>query len=244
MTRPGSPAVHRAARILAELAANPHGLTVPELARRLGTAKSSVSDLVSTLLEEGAVTRDEQATVRLGARIPEIARGFVGGSRLIDEFRGACSRVTELNGAAIVLAVLVGGDIAHVAVREGDRPLPLTLTPGMRLPAWSTATGIALLSHLPDAVVDRMFQHEPAVSPSGLTFDADRLRLALKVCRSRGWASNDGVEEMALAGTAAAINVGGRTLAAVGIVRALGDATHEKDSAAILRLAGELASHA
>ncbi|MCV7286296.1 helix-turn-helix domain-containing protein [Mycolicibacterium wolinskyi] len=244
MTSPGSPAVHRAARVLAELAANPHGVSVPELARRLGTAKSSVSDLVSTLLLERAVTRDEQGTVRLGVRIAEIARGFVGGTRLIEEFRPACARISELDGAAVVLAVLVGGDIAHVAVREGDRPLPLTLTPGMRLPAWSTATGIALLTDLPDVVVDRLYQNEPAASPSGLIFDADRLLLARKACRTRGWASNEGVEEMTLAGTAAVVVVDGRPLAAVGVVRAQGSARHATDAAAIGRLAHELASRA
>lgn len=243
-TGPGSPAVQRAARLLSELAVHPHGLTVPELARRLATAKSSVVDLVSTLVAESAVTRDENGVVRLGGRMVEIASGFVGGTRLIEEFPRACSRVVELDGSAVVLAVRIGGDIAHVAVREGVRPLPLTLTPGMRLPAWSTATGIALLGELSDESVDRLFCDVPATSPSGLTFDPQRLRAARAKYRRHGWASNEGVEEMTLAGTATTVMVEGRVLAAVGVVRPRGEGTRSKDASAIRRLAHDLASRA
>jgi IclR family transcriptional regulator, pca regulon regulatory protein len=242
--RPGSAAVHRAAAILQELATHPEGITAPELSRRLDTAKSSVTDVVSTMLGQDAVTKDDDGVVRLGRQIVRIARGFVGGTRIIEEFPRSCARIPELDGAAVVLAILFGTDSAHIAVREGARPLPLTLTPGMRLPAWSTATGIALLAELPDGRFEGMFTGPAPVSPSGLTFDHQRLLEACATYRRRGWASNEGVEEMQLSSTAATIRVNRRPIAAVGVVRPLGERRPAQDASAVSRLAQDIAAHA
>ncbi|MFC7585998.1 helix-turn-helix domain-containing protein [Nonomuraea antimicrobica] len=66
----GSPAVHKAARILFELAAHPEPTSPAELSRRLSIPKSSLADLCATLVETGMLVRDLEGRMRLGPRLP------------------------------------------------------------------------------------------------------------------------------------------------------------------------------
>ncbi|MDT0341944.1 IclR family transcriptional regulator [Streptomyces litchfieldiae] len=242
--RAGSPAVHRAARVLSELAAHDEALSVSELSRRLGLPKSSLADLVGVLVHEGMLARDLDARVRLGGRIRLIARGLVGGSPLLEVFARACAEVRELEGRTLVLAVLLDLDAAYLAVRPGARPLPLTLRPGVRLPAWSTGTGRALLSALPHDAVERMHSGWVPESPSGHPFRLRELLDSTALARARGYASNAELGEMALAGTAAVVQGLRGCVAAVGSIVALdepGRADGDTDAEAVRTLARRLA---
>nr|WP_243868990.1 helix-turn-helix domain-containing protein [Amycolatopsis granulosa] len=226
--RSGSPAVRRAARVLRELAAQDETVSVAELSRRLDAPKSSLADICGVLLDLGMLTRDLDGGVQVGPAIGRIARGLVGGSRLLEVFPRACAQAPGLRGRTVVLAVLADLDVAYLAVRPGVRPLALTLKPGMRMPAWSTGTGRALLSALPVDVVERMHRGRVPESPSGHPFRLAELTAAVTLAQQRGYASNAELGEMQLAGTAAV--VGGLTgcVAAVGSVVDL-DQVHDPD---------------
>jgi DNA-binding IclR family transcriptional regulator len=242
--RVGSPAVHRAVRVLNELAAHDEPLSVSELSRRLDLPKSSLADIVGALVGEGMAVRDLDAGVRLGDRIRRIARGLVGGTTLLEVFPRACAEARALEGRTIVLAVLLDLDAAYLAVRPGSRPLPLTLRPGVRLPAWSTGTGRALLSALPHEVVERMHLGRVPDSPSGHPFRLRALLDATALARTRGYASNAELGEMALAGTAAVVPGLRGCVAAVGSVTdiaLLGEVNPEDDADAVRELAHRLA---
>lgn len=237
-----APAVRRAAQILAELAAHPEPVSVAWLSRRLGMPKSSVADVCGVLLDDRVLVRDVDGRVQLGARISELARGFVGGTPLLERFALTVARVRGLAEQTVVLAVRLGLDAVYLAVRPGARPLPLTLRPGMRLPAWSTGTGRALLSALSDAEIERLHAAGAPASPSGRPFDIEDLLAAVRLARSRGYASNADLGEMALAGTAALVYGVDGPLAAVGSVVELGAADPDGDAEAVQALAHRLTS--
>ncbi|MGP4109463.1 IclR family transcriptional regulator [Streptomyces sp. 4N509B] len=242
--RVGSPAVHRAARVLTELATHDEPLSVSELSRLLELPKSSLADIVGVLVGEEMVVRDLDAGVRLGDRIRRIARGLVGGTTLLEVFPRACAEARSLEGRTLVLAVLLDLDAAYLAVRPGSRPLPLTLRAGVRLPAWSTGTGRALLSALPHEVVERMHLGAVPDSPSGHPFRLGALLDATALARQRGYASNAELGEMDLAGTGAVVPGPRGCVAAVGSVMdvaQLGEVDPEEDAAAVRALAGRLA---
>ncbi|NEE03706.1 IclR family transcriptional regulator [Phytoactinopolyspora halotolerans] len=228
-----SPAVRRATRILTELASRTDACSVADLARLTGTPKSSVADICGVLIETGMVGRELDGRLRLGGRIGDLARGFVGGTDILERFEAECDRIHGLGDMTVVLAVLIDTDVAYVAVRRSGEPLPLTLKPGMRLPAWSTGTGLALLSDLPDDTVRDLHQHGPPLSPSERSFDMDELLTALSVARDRGYASNADTGEMALAGTAVLVHGSQGAIAAVGSVSAL-DRGRDSDRDAVL----------
>jgi DNA-binding IclR family transcriptional regulator len=215
-----APALRRAARVLGELATHDEPLSVAELSRRLDAPKSSLTDICGALLESDVLVRDLDGRVQLGPALGRIARGLVGGSRLLEVFPRVCAQADGLRGRTIVLAVLADLDAAHLAVRPGARPLALTLKPGMRLPAWSTGTGRALLSALPADVVERMHRGRVPESPSGLTFRLADLMSAVTEAQHRGYAVN---AEMGLVDTASVVGPLNGCVAAVGVIADVGD---------------------
>ncbi|WP_129664792.1 IclR family transcriptional regulator [Phytoactinopolyspora endophytica] len=240
-----SPAVRRATRILTELASRPAACSIADLARWTQTPKSSVADICGVLVDAGIVGRELDGRLRLGSRIGTIARGFVGGTDILEHFEAECERVHGLHDRTVVLAALVDTDVAYLAVHRDSEPLPLTLKPGMRLPAWSTGTGLALLSDLPDDTVRELHEHGVPQSPSGRLFDTDDLLAALAVARDRGYASNADTGEMALAGTAALVYGPQGALAAVGSISALNRGRDsDRDAVLVKQLAQRLSIRA
>lgn len=216
--RHGSPAVRRAARILGELATHDESLSVSVLSRRLNAPKSSLTDICGVLLDLDILVRDPDGHVQLGPALSRIARGLVGGSRLLEVFPHACGQAEDLRGRTIVLAALVDLDAAYLAVRPGTRPLALTLKPGVRLPAWSTGTGRALLSALPTDVVERMHRGRVPASPGGHAFRLADLMTAVTEAQHRRYASNADLGEMGLADTAAVVGGLNGCIVAVGSI--------------------------
>lgn len=210
--------MRRAARILGELATHDESLSVSELGRRLDAPKSSLTDICGVLLDLDILVRDPDGRVQLGPALGRIARGLVGGSRLLEVFPHVCAQAEALRGRTIVLATLVDLDAAYLSVRPGTRPLPLTLKPGMRLPAWSTGTGRAMLSALPADVVERMHRGQVPESPSGHAFRLADLMTAVTEAQRRGYASNADLGEMELAGTAAVVGGLNGCVVAVGSI--------------------------
>lgn len=228
---------------MSALAVEPEPVSVSELSRRLDLPKSSVADTCGVLIETGVLVRDIDGRVQLGPKLSVIARGFVGGSNLLEVFPSVCADAVELRGRTIALGVLMHLDVVYLAVRPGDRPLSLTLKPGMRLPAWSTGTGRALLSELPDATLKAMHADGTPASPSGQPFALDPLIEAVTRARRRGYASNTELGEMGLAGVAALVRVPGGSLAAVSSVADLHHANGDdpdRDADAVRTLADRL----
>lgn len=186
-----SPAVRRAAALLTDLAGYPDGSSAPDLARRLGYAKSSTVDLVSTLIGEEALTRDSDGTVRLGQVFTRLARGFVEGTDAAETFTVHANRIDALTGRTVSLAARIDDDLVYLAVRHGDHPTHLTLAPGLRLPLWDgSAAGVALLATESDGAIQSLLsrtsdQWPPTTSPSRAN-----LMDAVRQCRDEGYAES------------------------------------------------------
>jgi DNA-binding IclR family transcriptional regulator len=172
-----APAVVKAARILSELAQQPDAMSASDLARRVDMAKSSVSDLCLTLIEEGLLARTSDGRYLLGRHLVELARSLVGGTRLLEVFADACGAIPDADGETVTMSVADGSDIVIVAVRRGSVALPITPKVGLHLPIWTTAAGRALLSATPIDALREILQIESATAAgvSGSMPSADRL---------------------------------------------------------------------
>lgn len=235
-----SPAVRRAARVLTLLSGEASGLTASDLSRRLGVPKSSLGDLIGTLAEQRMVTRSADGRVLLGPAVGQIARGFTGGSALLDDFDAECARYSAIDDHVALVATLVGLDVTYLAVRGSTGPLPLTLRAGIRLPAWATATGVALLTTLDDEEIERLHRHDPPTTPEGLSPDIESLMASVSEARSRGFAGDDGLGSVELSGVAALVPGVAPALAVGLIPRTSSD---EKARARDERLVRALAAH-
>lgn len=143
-----APAIIKAVSLLDELARSSDGVSISNIARRIDVPKSSVADLCATLSAHGLVARDGNGRYLLGRHIVEIARGLVGGQRLVEVFADACDGTMAARDETVTMSIRDGADIVIIAVRHGRATLPITVRAGLHLPVWSTASGRCFLGHL------------------------------------------------------------------------------------------------
>lgn len=180
-----APAVRRAVRAL-DAVAHQQRARPADLARTLDVPKSSLSDLVGTLLEERMLARSGDDLV-LGTAFVEWAAGFVGSVAMLRRFGIGWERSAVLRDHTVTLQALIGSHSVCAAVRIGTRLLPYTPRAGSRMPLWpaegpepvlrviSRADGARILDAFaegsPDDAALRAWAHrEPeaaAASPSG-----------------------------------------------------------------------------
>jgi len=219
--RGGAPAVSRAIRILGLLAeARSHPLGISEIARALGIAKSSTSNLLAAL-EEGRLVERTESGYLLGRRNVELGGAYLAAFDQVRQFYRICSESPVLVHELVQLAVLDRTDVLYLARHEGRAPLRLSANIGDRYPASITAVGKALLARLSPAEVAIRFA-DPASRPrwterSETTLDGLQRDLAL--VRERDWSLDEGQVHPLVVGMAMAIppRVSGEQPLAIGV---------------------------
>jgi len=239
-----SPAVTRSIRIL-DLLAEARGVprTLTEIARELGLAKSSVSNLCAAL-EEGGLVRRSTGGYLLGRRTVELGSAFLAGFNQIREFYRVCEESEVLRHQLVQIAMLDGAHVLYLAVFEGRQRFPLSARVGDRYPASVTAVGTALLSELTPTRVAELYWDE--TNFVGLTKKSTAtlttLQEKLQQTRQRGYAVDDGEVHPTVLGLAIPIPGGnGEPTFAIGvsIVHPTGAAEERETILAALRDAAE-----
>lgn len=189
-----APAVSRAVRILGLLADSrgvPQALT--DLARALGAAKSSTSNVCTVLEEAGLIQRWGSGYV-LGRRTVELGGAYLAGFDQVREFYRLTSESPALRGELVQIAVLDGTDVLYLARHEGRAPLRLTAGIGDRFPAALTAVGNVLLAALPPEEVDARYGSAPQIPrlTDRSTRSLEELHAKLEATRARGHAVDEG----------------------------------------------------
>jgi DNA-binding IclR family transcriptional regulator len=151
------PAVSRALTLLERLAGAREPMTLARLASELALPKSSVHGLCSTLVSFGYLRRQPDGSFLIGPRVMGLAEAFVSGTDVAQEFNALWADSRAVPEETVVLSVLSGADALYVAVRNSARPLGLAFTVGMRLPAYLSGSGKAMLSLLPPDEVRRLY---------------------------------------------------------------------------------------
>jgi len=189
-----APAVTRAVAILG-LLADAHGspLSLSEIARALGIAKSSTSNLC-VALEDGDMIQRTDGGYTLGRRNLELGGAFLRSFDQVREFYKLCAEAPVLSHELLQLAVLDGTNVLYLARHEGRAPLRLSATIGDRFPAAPTAIGNALLANLEPEEVAERYSHVsewPRLTEKSVqTLDALQAKLA--ATRERGYSLDEG----------------------------------------------------
>lgn len=215
------PAVAKAVALLDDLARSADAASISEIARRTELPKSSVADIVSTLSRLGLLSRDRHGRYLLGHHVVELARGLVGGGRHIEVFAEGCDAAPEACNETVTLSILDGADVVIVAVRPGRVTLPITARVGLRLPAWSTASGRCFLDALPEAAIAEILASDSSTlaGVSGQLPTARQLAADLARERRQGFYVDDQSTATGMTSFSAPIERGlaGAVIAAVAI---------------------------
>lgn len=215
----GIQSVQRAATILRSFTEAEAELGVTTLSERLGLHKSTVSRLLSTLLQEGFVEQNsETGKYRLGLGLVSLA-GYA--LEHIDLRRIAHPHLTslaELTQETINVTVLDGSECVNIERVASPRLIRYVGSMGRRTPLHCTSTGKVLLAYMTPLERD-------AVLPKKLTRYTDKtivdrrvLEEALVQIRAQGYAiAREEFEEDLTAIAAPICNHLGRVVATVSI---------------------------
>lgn len=192
------------------------GLTLPELAERVGMHAANAHKLVRNLEHEGLVELSPLTKrYRLGARrLNELAARALSNTDPWEPLRRSVPALAEATGMPGLIGVVAGGRVVYVEEFRGP-----TRALGRAFPAHATALGKALLAAVPEG------RRESALDE--LTLDAwttatitERARLAddLALTAERGYAIEDGELDLRRRSVGASVlDHTGRAVAAIGV---------------------------
>lgn len=195
-----APAVARATAILDLIARSGSPQSLADLTRALQLPKSSIHGLCATLENLNLLTRLESGQMTLGPHVVMWSNAFLARINITQEFFASWDEMRVLPEETITLSVRDGQEVVYIACRNGTRPLGYTFKTGMRIPAVYTATGLAMLSTLPDQSVSRLFAGPDMRWPTPFTMkglrDFESLMAELNAVRHRGYSiDREGVRE-------------------------------------------------
>lgn len=194
------PAIDRALDALAALAQHKEGMTLAQLVEQTGIPKSTLYRIMSTLEERRCVVRDEhQKTYQLGVKLWEFGNAFLNQSDLQNTAADHMKELAEACGESIFLGMLDRGEVVYIRRVESPKSAVVVRKLGQRAPVHCTATGLAMLSFLPDDELQVILEEQELRSfNANTTTSREQLRHKVEAIRRTGVAVVDGEYNAAL----------------------------------------------
>lgn len=211
-------ALFRGIRILETIAETRGGLSITELSQLTGIDKSSISRLVSSLVDLGLLTRLENRRVVLTGRVLNLAKGFQQQYNLSEIARPFLIDLRDRVNETVILTVRQRS--SSVSIEQFDPEQPFRMVPhvGNAAPLYATAAGRAIMFRLPMSEQHQIIDELASVPVEHLEVRLDHATWAreYELATSRGYVwipRTDDVERVA----AVVLDRNGGPLAAVSI---------------------------
>ena len=178
--------ISRAAEILRALKKDDRGMSLGDIAERVGLPRSTVQRLINALIAEGlVVAASAQGGLRLGPEIQALAaasRWAIG-----DLIRPILEELSQKTGETVDLSVFRDDHMLFVDQVVGTHRLRAVSAVGEVFPMTTTANGKATLALLGDEVVDAIATRELRAR-SGSKKAIRQLRVEIGRARQSGYA--------------------------------------------------------
>lgn len=175
--------------------------SVPEITEALGLPRTTVHELVKTLVvtgyveslgqqQTGYVQADHRLQYRLGVRVFELGASYEASLDLAQIGHREAEAVGARCQETVHVAVLDRTDIVYIAKVNSTHAVQMVSAVGRRLPAHVTAVGMAMLAHLPEETFNSWYPPGtslPVLTPSSLD-SSDLLRATCADVRENGFA--------------------------------------------------------
>ena len=215
----------RGLKILELLGQMPEGVSITELAERLGVDKASASRLVATLVNYGYAEKDAQTRrYHLGPQVVSLSRSVLTRLPLREAAKPFLCQLMESTGECAHLAVSAQGKVLYIDQVESPATLRVNAQVGTLNPLHCTALGKVLLAfgdlELPPTL--------ESFTPHTL-IDPGRLRKNLDQVCAQGYAVDD--EEFDIGVRCIAVPVfdfRGKVVGSIGISGPATRVTHER----------------
>jgi len=186
-------AVTRAGSIVVALAAQPHPMSVRQLAKIVKLSPASTHRLLTTLVTMGWVDQNvHTGKYRLGTRLLGIGSMGLITNPIVQNGKALLIRLSALTGQDAVLSTLVGGRVVHLARIQGVKGRAAEFEPGVSQPAHAMADGKVLLAYTPAEERQRIYDLGLRSYTSRTIVDPEALERELAETRDRGYAIDHG----------------------------------------------------
>jgi DNA-binding IclR family transcriptional regulator len=227
----GVPAARQALAILGYLASRPGPAGAASISRETGLPRSTTYHLLAEMCAADFVVHlPEEQAYGLGVAAFEVGSAYLRHDPLERLARPVLARLVEQTHRTAQLGILQGNETVYLLKEQPRSPLTLVTDVGVRLPAHLTASGRAMLAHLPAAQVRALFPSPASFTTRTGSGPASlrELRDVIRIEQRRGWADEDGLVTPGYASVAACVfDHGGRPTAAVALTFAADvDAAH------------------
>jgi len=146
----------RGLAVIEAFGAENKAMTLAKVAERTGLDRAVARRLLLTLVELGFANVHERR-FELTTRVLRLASSFLSSAGLGAPLQPFLDEAARAIGETVSLSVLDGTDSVFVARSNiPGRRLSYVVTAGMRLPAFTAASGRVLLAHKPRAEVERL----------------------------------------------------------------------------------------
>ena len=191
----GIQVIARAALILRALKEVQSGLSLGQIAERVGLPRSTVQRIVTALVDERLLmTSGRTGGVRLGPELQALAAA--ARHNTVDLCHAHLTALAAQTGETVDLSVLRGGQMVFVDQVQGTQRLRAISSVGEHFPLSTTANGRSVLALLPEAEAQARVMAEGGDWPN--------LRATLATSRATGFALDqddhtDGISAIGIA---------------------------------------------
>lgn len=212
-------AIDRGLAVLSVIAAA-DGLTLSDLAQRVGLAPSTAHRILASLQAHRFVQHDEQRGLWLiGVGAFEVGTAFLRNRRLAGIGRLVMHDLMERTGETVNLGIEDKGEVVFISQVESHVALRAFFRAGSRAAIHASGVGKALLAQMPEERVKQILHKRGLVkfTDHTLVAPADLFRQLADI-RRRGWATDDEERNLGMRCVAAPIfNEYGEAIAAISV---------------------------
>lgn len=174
-------------------------LGLSELARALDMPKSTVHNLVKTLVHEGVLRQNEAGQYQLGIRLLTLGNLVLERLEIAEVAIPILKRVERQVRETVHLAVLEGTMVVYTVKIESDRSVRMSSRIGRRAALYCTGAGKLLLAHHPELLASVMSEGLEARTPRTMTDPADLAHEMDRIVHQGYAVDNEETEESVLA---------------------------------------------
>ena len=177
--------IDRAFQVLKALAVEPSGVT--ELASRVGLPKSTVARMLSSLEDQGAMTRGPDGTsYAIGIGLVELAGAIGATAALATAVRPHLVWLSDQLGEAAGFSIPTGYTIQYMVQVESPNPVQVRDYTGLMVPMHIGPSGLCVMAQWPAEEVDRYLSRPLEAYTPHTVVDAVEIRDRLKAIRHSG----------------------------------------------------------
>ncbi len=227
-----------------------HGASVPLalIAAESDLPKSTVSRLLSTMVEIGTVDRVAEGRYSIGAQMRAIVQPAVGLAELTALARPYLRDLVDEVGEDAGLAIADGAEVLYIDQVQSSQPVQVQDWTGQRFPSHTTAAGYVLLGALPETDLDEFLGGELAKPTRATVTSPKKLRKLIEATREDGYAWTSEAWAEGINGAAApVVDALGHVVAAINLYgpsyRFPGGRSQRRITRVLVEAAGQVSRH-